>query len=67
MQINDDVCHKQYAKGKNVDNYTQTQLKTGIKTFYAMQKVVRSMKKKNKRKKKKQPSCKNRCGPKNSG
>jgi len=65
MQINDDVCHQQYAKGKNVNNYTQTQLKAGIKTFYAMQKVVRSMKKK--QTKKKQSSCKNRCGPKNSG
>jgi len=30
------------AKGKTVANYTQTQLKVGIRTFYAMQKEVRS-------------------------
>ena len=34
------------AKGKNVANYTQTQLKVGIRTFYAIQKEVRSMQKK---------------------
>jgi len=43
------------AKGKNVANYTQTQLKTGIRTFYALQKEVRSLQK--------QPSCKNWYGP----
>ena len=26
------------AKGKDVANYTQTQLKTGIRTFYTLQK-----------------------------
>ena len=38
-------------KVKNMDNYTQMQLKAGNKTFYTVQKEVRSMQK--------QPNCKN--------
>ena len=36
-------------KSKNVDNFIHTQLKAGIRTFYIIQKGVKSMQK--------QPSC----------